>query len=48
MRARLAEEGVGAGRYELAAQLFDEMIRSEELPEFLTLPAYEELMKLGS
>jgi len=24
------------------------MIRSEELPEFLTLPAYEELMKLGS
>ncbi len=48
VRARLAEEGVGAGRYELAAQLFDEMIRSEELPEFLTLPAYEELMKLGS
>ncbi len=47
VRARLAEEGVGAGRYELAAQLFDRMIRSEELPEFLTLSAYEELMKLG-
>ena len=46
VRARLAEEGVGAGRYELAAQLFDRMIRSEELPEFLTLSAYEELMKL--
>ena len=48
VRARLAEEGVGAGRYELAAQLFDRMIRSEELPEFLTLSAYEELMRLGA
>ena len=47
VRARLAEEGVGAGRYELAAQLFDRMIRSEELPEFLTLSAYEELIRLG-
>lgn len=48
VRVRLAEEGVGAGRYELAAQLFDRMIRSEELPEFLTLSAYEELVKMGA
>jgi malate synthase len=48
VRARLTEEGVGAGRYELAAQLFDRMIRSEELPEFLTLSAYEELIRLGA
>ncbi len=48
VRARLAEEGVGSGRYELAAQLFDRMIRSEELPEFLTLSAYEELMRMGA
>ncbi len=48
IRARLAEEGVGAGRYELAARLFDRMIRSEELPEFLTLSAYEELVKMGA
>ena len=48
VRARLAEEGVGAGRYELAARLFDEMIRSEELPEFLTLSAYEELIRMGA
>ena len=48
VRARLAEEGVGAGRYELAAQLFDRMIRSDELPEFLTLSAYEELIGLGA
>ena len=48
VRARLAEEGVGAGRYELAAQLFDRMIRSEELPEFLTLSAYEELIRMGA
>jgi malate synthase len=48
VRARLAEEGVGAGRYELAAELFDRMIRSEELPEFLTLSAYEELVKMGA
>ena len=48
VRARLAEEGVGAGRYELAAQLFDRMIRSEELPEFLTLSAYDELVKMGA
>ena len=48
VRARLAEEGVGSGRYELAAQLFDRMIRSEELPEFLTLSAYEELVRMGA
>ena len=48
VRARLAEEGVGAGRYELAAQLFDRMIRSEELPEFLTLSAYDELIRMGA
>ena len=48
VKARLAGEGVGSGRYELAAQLFDRMIRSEELPEFLTLSAYEELLRMGA
>jgi malate synthase len=46
IRRRLGEEGVGAGRYALAARLFDQMIRSEAFTEFLTLPAYEELLKL--
>jgi malate synthase len=29
------------GRYEEAAQLFDQLVASDEFIEFLTLPAYE-------
>jgi malate synthase len=34
-----------AGRYETAAVLFDRLATSEELQDFLTLPAYEELTR---
>jgi malate synthase len=37
--AELAE--AGEGRWEEARALFDEVALSEELTEFLTLPAYE-------
>ena len=36
-------EGFARGKYALAAQLFDEIISSDELEEFLTLGAYEHL-----
>lgn len=32
-----------AGKYELAAKLFDQLVASEKFEEFLTLPAYEHL-----
>jgi len=42
---RRLPRGEAAGRFEPAAALFDRMIAAPELPEFLTLPAYEELLK---
>jgi malate synthase len=39
----VGDECYGDGRYNLAVQLFDEIISSEELEEFLTLRAYPHL-----
>jgi malate synthase len=39
----VGDECSGDGRYNPAAQLFDEIISSEELEEFLTLRAYPHL-----
>ena len=40
---RVGDECYGEGKYNLAAQLFDDIISSDELDEFLTLRAYEHL-----
>jgi malate synthase len=40
---RVGDECFGDGKYNLAAQLFDDIITSNELDEFLTLRAYEHL-----
>jgi malate synthase len=37
-----------AGRFEPAAALFDRLIEAPELSEFLTIPAYDELLKFES
>jgi malate synthase len=34
------------GRFGLAVKLYDQLITAEEFTEFLTLPAYDELLKL--
>ena len=39
----MGEEKFETGGYRLASQLFDEIIFSSELEEFLTLRAYEHL-----
>ena len=39
----VGDECYGEGKYNLAAQLFDEIISNDELDEFLTLRAYEHL-----
>jgi hypothetical protein len=39
----VGDECYGDGKYNLAAQLFDEIISNEELAEFLTLRAYPHL-----
>ncbi len=41
VRKRLGPEGWGAGKYEDAARLFEEITTRDEYTEFLTLPAYE-------
>ncbi|RMG71183.1 MAG: malate synthase A [Chloroflexi bacterium] len=41
IREEVGDERFTSGKYELAMKLFDEMIRSDEFTEFLTLPAYE-------
>ncbi len=39
----LGEEGYKMGRYDEAAQMFDQLITSDQFVEFLTLPAYERI-----
>ena len=34
-----------SGRYARAAEIFDALITASELADFLTLPAYDELVK---
>jgi malate synthase len=43
LRATLGPAGFAAGRYELAARLFEELVAADPLPEFLTLPGYDHL-----
>jgi malate synthase len=45
LRAALGEEGWRAGAYEDAAQLFEAISTRSEYVEFLTLPAYERLIR---
>ena len=45
VRRELGEEAWKVGRYEEAAQLFDEITTSDEYVEFLTLPGYQHLIK---
>jgi malate synthase len=40
IRAKVGEQRFAAGKYETAAQLFDQITTSEEFIEFLTLPGY--------
>ncbi|MBI4206524.1 MAG: malate synthase A [Betaproteobacteria bacterium] len=45
VRTLLGEEAWNAGRYEEAAQLFDQITTSDHYVEFLTLPGYERLTR---
>ncbi len=45
--AKLEAQAPAANRYEDAARLFRELIDAERLVEFLTLPAYEQIVKEG-
>ncbi len=46
IRQRLGDARVGEGFLERAVTIFDELTLSDELADFLTIPAYEELLKL--
>jgi malate synthase len=46
IRERLGEARVGQGYLARAARIFDDLILAGELADFLTLPAYEELLKI--
>ena len=46
VRKRIGEAAWAAGRFDLAAKLFDEMVAAPAMPEFLTLPAYDALIAL--
>ncbi|MBN4061620.1 MAG: malate synthase A [Flavobacteriales bacterium] len=43
IKASVGEERYNSGKYDLAIQLFDELILTENLEEFLTLKAYEHI-----
>jgi len=46
IRSRVGEAEWKAGKFALAAKLFSEMVSAPEVPEFLTLPAYDALISL--
>ncbi|HKO58147.1 MAG TPA: malate synthase A [Thermoanaerobaculia bacterium] len=46
IRERLGEARVGQGFLARAARIFDDLILAGELADFLTLPAYDELLKI--
>jgi malate synthase len=48
IEAMVGEDRFRKGNFELAARIFDRLITHAEFTEFLTLPAYEELLKLES
>jgi malate synthase len=43
LRAALGDESYGAGRFDDARELFEQVALADEFVEFLTLPAYERL-----
>ncbi len=43
IKAMVGADAFNAGKYELAARLFDAITSSEQFVDFLTLPAYEQL-----
>ena len=46
IRKLVGDERYRTGRFDLAKRLFDRLITNPEFEDFLTLPAYEELLKL--
>jgi len=44
IRAQAGETGWRAGRYERAAEIFESLATADELADFLTIPAYDELV----
>jgi malate synthase len=47
LKAGAGEDAFEKGRYGDAAKLFLELIEAERFPEFLTVPAYEQLVREG-
>ena len=45
---RVGRERWTSGRFAEAAALFDRLIEARQLEDFLTLPAYDELLKIES
>ena len=45
IRRQVGEGAWAAGRYARAAAIFDELITASELADFLTIPAYDELLR---
>ena len=47
IRETIGADAYEQGRYELAANIFTETATGEDLPDFLTTPAYQALRKLA-
>jgi malate synthase len=46
IKRQIGGESVPPRQFDLARELFSRMVSAKDFPEFLTLPAYEELLKL--
>src|SRR5699024_3746186 len=45
IKSFVGEEEFSKGTYEAAARVFDDLVKSDTFEEFLTLPAYGQLLK---
>ena len=48
MKQLAGAEAYAKGRYRDAAKIFVDLIEAQRFPEFLTIPAYEQLMSEGA
>ena len=48
LKAMAGEAAYRAGRYQDAARIFIELIEAPRFPEWLTIPAYEQILRDGA
>ena len=48
IRNRIGEMSFGTGRFAVARRIFEELVQADEFRDFLTLPAYQQILSLSN